>query len=69
LILFIAVDKEVDHEQCKQFKTDQRYPDTVAILPIQNEADARDQEAGKAKAAVKGPKKPDGPGELQWESL
>jgi hypothetical protein len=36
---------------------------------MQNKAYTRDQDAGKAKAAVKGPKKPDGPGELQWESL
>jgi hypothetical protein len=69
LILFITVDKEVDRQQREQFKTDQGIIDAVAILPIQDKADPRDQDAGKAEAAVKSPKKPDGPGELQWEIL
>jgi hypothetical protein len=69
LILFITVDKEIDHEQREQLETDQRVPDAVAIFPIQNEANARDQDAGKTEAAVKSPKKPDGPGELQSEIL
>jgi hypothetical protein len=69
LILFITVDKKIDQQQRKQLETDQRIIDTVAILPIQNKANACDQGAGEAKAAVKCPKKPDGPGELQWEIL
>jgi hypothetical protein len=69
LVLLITADKEIDQQECKQLKTDQRLPDAIAILPIQNKANARDQATGKAEAAVKGPKKPDGPGELQWESL
>jgi hypothetical protein len=69
LILFITVDKEIDHEQRKQFETDQRLPDAVAIFPIQDKANARYQDAGKTEAAVKSPKKPDGPGKLQSEIL
>lgn len=69
MILFITVDKEIDQQQRKQLKTDQRLPDTVAIFPIQNKANARDQATNKAEAAVKGPKKPDGPGELQLKIL
>jgi hypothetical protein len=69
LILFITVDKEIDRQQRKQLETDQRIPDAVAIFPIQNKANARDQATSKAEAAVKSPKKPDGPGELQSEIL
>jgi hypothetical protein len=53
LVLFVAIDKKIDHQERQQFETDKRRPDGLAIFPIQRQADSRDQDTGEAEAFIK----------------
>jgi hypothetical protein len=53
LVLFVTIDKKIDHQERQQFETDQRCPDSFAIFPIQRQADTRDQDTGEAEAFIK----------------